>query len=199
MMRTKQNGSYMHIILPGIFSPPPPFCLSATHCSDPVAYRLESLLLSPALSDSELPPPMYLTIPGRDVRLHVKAMQIGDVVRKSFFDKKTTGGSAWGALLESAVAVVGSQAETSEAGKRGDRGAGRSGAMAFPLGGTSSRVDFSLQPGVVESDYIRYVFSVYRKNACNLSSLTLCSPSSSSSVRSQLIVLTSPILTSKTL
>ena len=63
------------------------------------------------------------------------------------------GGSAWGALLESAVAVVGSQAETSEAGKRGEGGAGRAGAMAFPLGGTSSRVDFSLQPSVVESDY----------------------------------------------
>jgi hypothetical protein len=126
--------------------------------SDPVAYRLESLLLSPDLSDSELPAPMYLTVPGRDVRLHVKAMQIGDVVRKSFFDKKTTGRSPWGALLESAVAVVGSQAEASEAGKRGEGGAGRSGVMTFPLGGTSSRVDFSLQPGVVESDYIRYVY-----------------------------------------
>jgi hypothetical protein len=149
-----------------------------------VAYRLESLLLSPDISESELPPPMYLTVPGRDVRLHVKAMQIGDVVRKSFFDKKTTGASAWGALLESAVAVVGSQAETSEAGKRGEGGAGRAGAMAFPLGGTSTRVDFSLQPGVVESDYIRYVLSVCRKIAFKSSSLTMrsSSPSSSSSV-----------------
>jgi hypothetical protein len=108
-----------------------PFPLS--FCSDPVAYRLESLLLSPDLSESELPPPMYLTVHGRDVRLHVKAMQIGDVVRKSFFDKKTTGASAWGALLESAVAVVGSQAETSEAAKRGEGGAGRAEAMTLQV------------------------------------------------------------------
>ncbi len=74
----------------GIFSPLPTFSLYVIVRSDPVAYRLECLLLSPDLSESELPPPMYLTVPGRDVRLHVKAMQIGDVVRKSFFDKKTT-------------------------------------------------------------------------------------------------------------
>jgi hypothetical protein len=128
------------------------------HFSDPVAYRIESLLLSPDLNESELPPPMYLTVPGRDVRLHVKAMQLGGVVRKSFFEKKNSGSSGWGALLESAVAAVGSQSETSEVGKRGE-GDGKVGAMTFPLGGTSSRVDFSLQPGVVESEYIRYVGS----------------------------------------
>jgi hypothetical protein len=121
------------------------------HFSDPVAYRLESFLLSPDLSESELPPPVYLTVPGRDVRLHVKAMQLGDVVRKSFLVQKNSG---WSALLESAVAVVGNQSETSEVGKRGE-GDGKVGSMTFPLGGKSSRVDFSLQPGVVESEYIR--------------------------------------------
>jgi hypothetical protein len=132
------------------------------HFSDPVAYRIESLLLSPDLSESELPPPMYLTVPGRDVRLHVKAMQISDVVRKSFAVSKSSG---WGALLESAVSVVGNQSETYEVKKRGE-GDEKVGAMKFPLGGTSSRVDFSLQPGVVESEYMRYVFSVFRKISC---------------------------------
>jgi hypothetical protein len=124
------------------------------HFSDPVAYRIESLLLSPDLSESELPPPMYLTLPGRDVRLHVKAMQLSDVVRKSFLVSKNSG---WGALLESAVAVVGNQSETYEVRKRGEED-GKVVAMTFPLGGRSSRVDFSLQPGVVETEYIRYVF-----------------------------------------
>lgn len=176
----------------------PLFPLCVITFSDPVAYRLESLLLSPDLSESELPSPMYLTVPGQNVRLHVKAMQIGDVVRKSFLDKKSTGTSTWGALLESAVAVVGSQSETSQVGKRGEGGAGKAGGMTFPLGGTSSRVDFSLQPGAVESDYIRYVLSINRMIASGLPSLTLRSPLSSSPVLSQPIVLTLPILTSKT-
>jgi hypothetical protein len=40
-------------------------------------------------------------------------------------------------MLESAVAVLGSQAETSEAAKRGEGGAGKDEAMPFLLGETS--------------------------------------------------------------
>ena len=105
--------------------------------------------MSQDASGSEVPLPMYLTVPGQDVRLHVK---LGDVVRNTFFDQKKGGG--WGSLLESAVFAVGKQAETSATGKRGEG----DGALAFPLGGKSSRVDFCLQPGVVESEYIRFVF-----------------------------------------
>jgi hypothetical protein len=104
-------------------------------------------------NESNVPPPMYLTVPGQDVRLHVKAMQFGDVVRKSFFDPKKGG---WGSLLESAVSAVGSQSDLSSTGKRGEVD-GKTGVLAFPLGGKSSRVDFCLQPGVVESEYIRLV------------------------------------------
>jgi hypothetical protein len=107
--------------------------------------------MSQDVNESDVPPPMYLTVPGQDVRLHVRAMQLGDVVRKSFFDQKKGG---WGSLLESAVSAVGNQSDLSSTGKRGE-GDGRTGALTFPLGGTSSRVDFCLQPGVVDSEYIR--------------------------------------------
>lgn len=116
--------------------------------SDPVAYRIEPLLMCQDASD--VPPPMYLTVPGQDVRLHVKAMKLGDVVRKSFFDQKNGGG--WGSLLESAVSAVGNQADASAANKRD----GDLPPLTFLLGGASRRVDFCLQPGVIDSEYIRY-------------------------------------------
>jgi hypothetical protein len=116
--------------------------------SDPVAYRIEPLLMSQDANESDVPQPMYLTVPGQDVRLHVKAMQIGDVVRKSLFDQRKSGGG-WGSLLGS----LGSQAvDSSTATKRGVEGAGT---VAIPLGGKSNRVDFCLQPYVIDSEYIR--------------------------------------------
>lgn len=106
--------------------------------------------MSPDANNSDVPPPMYLTVPGQDVRLHVKAMQLGDVVRKSFFDPKKGGGGGWGSIFES---VVGNQqADVSSPGKKRSEG---DGAVTFPLGGKSGRVDFCLQPGVVESEYIK--------------------------------------------
>jgi hypothetical protein len=109
------------------------------HPSDPVAYRIEPLLLRPASlctsnMHSSLPEPVYLTVPGEDVRLHVKAMQFTNVVRKSLFstssslsdhgksrhknsvgkNTSTTGStttnaiSSWTSLLESAIANVSS-------------------------------------------------------------------------------------------
>lgn len=145
------------------------------------------------MNESKVPPPMYLTIPGKDVRLHVKAMQFGVEVRKSFFDQKKGG---WSSLLESAVSAVGSQSDVLSTGKRGE-GDGKVNVLAFPLGGTSSRVDFCLQPGVVESEYIRLV-QLYSEvqstdkshEPCNF----LLSP-----VRSRLTVLTLQIQTYRTL
>lgn len=92
----------------------------------------------------DVPPPMYLTVPGQDVRLHVKAMQIGDVVRKSMFVPKTKSGtgSGWGSLLESIGAGVVTVS-------------GKDKPVVFPLGGASSRVDFSFQPYVIDNEYIR--------------------------------------------
>ena len=60
------------------------------HPSDPVAYRIEPLLLSQDANVEDLPPPIYLTRQGQDVRFHVKAQQIGQDIRKSFVDTETS-------------------------------------------------------------------------------------------------------------
>jgi hypothetical protein len=104
---------------------------------------------------------MYLTVPGQDVRLHVKAKQLGDVVFKSFFDGSkrgattttTTAASRWGSLAESLGRQIGDASSPSSSAKDGST---RTAAGAhFALGGPTGRVDYSLQPGLIENEYIR--------------------------------------------
>ena len=184
------------------------------HPSDPVAYRIEPLLLHPtSLSSSNiyssLPEPVYLTVPGEDVRLHVKAMQFTNVVRKSLFSSsshshnsdhsksrhKNTGGgntatatiSSWTSLLESAIANVSSSTqpltnngddknnENSTTDTKVPPTSTRDGSAAtgntntatatdgtnyirFPLGGRQNpRIDYCLQPLIVDNEYISAV------------------------------------------
>jgi hypothetical protein len=108
------------------------------------------------MDPKDLPPPAYLTVPGQDVRLHVKAKQMGDVIKKSLFDTKkkaTSATNAWGALLESAVTVLAENADAakSNSGEKGSK------VERFPLGGKSPRVDFALQPLMIDNEYISAV------------------------------------------
>ena len=139
------------------FSLPTERLFNIYHPSDPVAYRIEPLLLDPNLNpDHDLPPPLYLTAPGKQVRLDLKAKQLGDEIRKSFLDQK----SSWNSLISSAVTALATDVQAKEAPgaaiqskkKREDTGS-----LHFALGGKNSRVDFSLQPGVIHNEYIRYV------------------------------------------
>ena len=122
------------------------------HPSDPVAYRIEPLLL-PQSSKGDLPPSVYLTIPGESVRLHVKAKQLKDIVRKSILDAKSSGG--WSSLVDGAItlaaettsAVVGSSSNKEDEAKPPE--------LVFPLGGTNKRVDVSLQPNLIDNEYVR--------------------------------------------
>mmetsp|Transcript_20839 Transcript_20839/g.24127 ORF Transcript_20839/g.24127 Transcript_20839/m.24127 type:complete len:763 (-) Transcript_20839:49-2337(-) len=52
--------------------------------SDPVAYRIEPLLLPPNYPISDTPPPCFLVPSGQSVRFHLKAKEIGDTLMKSF-------------------------------------------------------------------------------------------------------------------
>ena len=125
------------------------------HPSDPVAYRIEPLLLPQNCDPDDLPPPVFLTPPGKDVRLHLKAKQLGDVVRKSLFEPKKKSG--W-ALLESAVSALGTEITATEGDdtKRATLTQFTS-STKFPLGGKSDRVDFSLQTDLINNDYISAV------------------------------------------
>lgn len=125
------------------------------HPSDPVAYRIEPLLLPQNFDPDDLPAPVFLTPPGKDVRLHLKAKQLGDVVRRSLFEPKRKSG--W-ALVESAISALGTEITATE-GDESTRSALTqfSTSTKFPLGGKSDRVDFSLQTELINNDYISAV------------------------------------------
>lgn len=122
------------------------------HPSDPVAYRIEPLLLPQATKEDDIPPSIYLTVPGESVRLHVKAKQLGDIVRKSLL--KPSGGG-WSSLVDGAINLA---AETTSAVINADSEASAAAPdWIFPLGGTNQRVDLSLQPNLIDNEYVRYV------------------------------------------
>ncbi len=147
------------------------------HPSDPVAYRIEPLLLLPPQPPNAIPEPVYLTVPGEDVRLHVKALQFTNVVRKSLFstsnhsDRKAgpttgskTGASSWTSLLESAMANVSSSVPPSQQppppndNRVEPKKTSPPQSLRFPLGGTQNpRIDYCLQPMMVDNEYISAV------------------------------------------
>ena len=123
------------------------------HPSDPVAYRIEPLLLP---LKSPVPEPDYLVVPGQQVRLHVKAKQLTTAIGKSLVDVQS---SSWGNLLESAVSVLSETTTTMNDNSQTKAIKAREAPTTFPLGGKSSRVDFSLQPGVIDNEYISAVLA----------------------------------------
>lgn len=128
------------------------------HPSDPVAYRIEPLLLPQNFGVDEIPPPIFLTPPGKDVRLHLKAKQLGDVVRKSIFDQKKGASTGW-SLLGSAVTALSTEITTVEDNAdESNRAVTATRPIAkFPLGGTNDRVDFCLQTEIIKNDYVNAV------------------------------------------
>jgi hypothetical protein len=130
------------------------------HPSDPVAYRIEPLLLSQDLADSNLPPPLYLTKKGQKVRLHVQAKQLGDGIVKSIQEKRTSMKELFSSITEQAAAVLHTlgDGEVAEANKhRPTHPHLRQGPLNFALGGKSNRVDYCIQPGVIENEYFAAV------------------------------------------
>jgi DDHD domain len=128
------------------------------HPSDPVAYRIEPLLMDPMLiesksgetgaGDSSLPPPAYVTGPGQDLRFHVKAKLLGDEIRKNINVQK----NVWSSFLESAVSAL--QTPQEQTPLTTTNKSVTQHPLVFPLGGRSSRVDYSLQPGVIDNEYL---------------------------------------------
>lgn len=124
--------------------------------SDPVAYRIEPLLLAQGTQD--LPDPLYLTRLGEGVRFHVKAMQIGDGIRDGI--RKGTwslfGGSSKVSKIMDGASGKEKQAAAAPDSDKAPQG-GDGGTLRFPLGGRTDRLDYQLQPGVIDNEYISAV------------------------------------------
>jgi len=141
--------------------------------SDPVAYRIEPLLLTQ--DTEELPDPVYLTRLGENVRFHIKAMQLGDEIRKKSWSlfgnvsKTSSTGNTSTLNVTMQEKEKDSNEQSNEALKttKGDVSSdGKNKPLEFPLGGRSNRLDYQLQPGVIDNEYITAVtaHSTYFQN-----------------------------------
>ena len=132
------------------------------HPSDPVAYRIEPLLLAQDADVAGLPPPLYLTRHGQGVRLHIKAIQIGDEIRKSLIDTTSTLSMFMTKVQEQASTMLkqiddhaANEQVTSKDKEQSHHHINEP--LKFPLGGRSHRVDYQLQPKVIDNDYVSAV------------------------------------------
>jgi hypothetical protein len=132
--------------------------------SDPVAYRIEPLLLPINTLITELPDPLYLTRLGESVRFHVKAMKLGDEITKALSKQRSSISMFMSAITEQASSVL-QQIEDSSSVERNSKvrgdGMGRSkdqsDTLQFQLSGRSPRIDYQLQPRVIDNEYISAV------------------------------------------
>lgn len=132
--------------------------------SDPVAYRIEPLFL--AQGTEKLPDPLYLTRLGEGVRLHIRAMQLGDEIKKksrSWFSSVSKP-SSQGKLSTTEVLTLenGSKEYSNTTSNPTNNNTSTSSddndkLLTFPLGGKSSRLDYQLQPSVIDNEYISAV------------------------------------------
>ena len=111
--------------------------------SDPVAYRIEPLLTPPDFPDQELPSPCFLTPGGKGLRFHVKAKEFGDSILKSFSGIMTTTLDKIPDKIAAGADLIAKDSKQKGKWK-----------WNFALGGKSERVDYQLQPGVVENEYL---------------------------------------------
>lgn len=131
--------------------------------SDPVAYRIEPLLLPEGVDNDEFPPPVFLSPDGKSVRLHVKARQVGDQIFKQFgwLSKPVENAAAAAAAADAEAARrmsnVGSNGKEKMPERPSFSGCVKGRDCSFRLGGRSTRVDFQIQPGVIDNEYLSAV------------------------------------------
>jgi len=128
------------------------------HPSDPIAYRIEPLLLPPGTE--HLPAPMYVTSQGQGVRFHVKAGQLGDDIRKSMNDTKRSVNSFMSAFKESATNILKQLDDRNDDAKRIKNGEDIDPSdLQFPLAGKNGRLDLQLQPSLIGNEYVSAVMA----------------------------------------
>jgi hypothetical protein len=114
------------------------------HPNDPVAYRLEPLLMSPDMDPETLDEPETLVIVGKE-RLGTKFKQFGNAVQKAVSDNKKT----FSSFLDTTLRVLGDVAAATEANKSND--------PTTPMYALNQmkRVDYALQTGIIDNEYLR--------------------------------------------
>lgn len=134
--------------------------------SDPIAYRIEPLLLPEGVDNDEFPPPLFLTPDGKSIRLHVKARQVGDQLFKglgslsTLFDKtiESAAAAAAAADAEAARKIAKTDGKDKTPGRPNFSGCIKGRECSFRLGGSDNpRVDFQIQPGVIDNEYLSAV------------------------------------------
>ena len=138
------------------------------HPSDPVAYRIEPLLLCPYTKN--LPPTSFLVLQGKDKRFHIKAREFRGTVMKSLTGMFQNNNSSSDSDHDNTTMEendelqdIDSKGKILQKKKKSKKKAKKKKDEAvekvynFPLGGRSDRVDFQIQTGVVENEYISAV------------------------------------------
>lgn len=122
--------------------------------SDPVAYKIEPLLL-PLDDQDAVPPPCYLVPEGEGVRLHV-------TVKETLNFRKAAGVAR--SFLNIIPDKIGTPFESDASSKPKKKNKDLK--WKFALGGESDRVDYQLQPGVTDNEYIAAItaHTSYMKN-----------------------------------
>ena len=126
------------------------------HPADVVAYRIEPLLLPPLTPERLIPPPAYLTV-NKGVRLHIQLQEATKNISRSV--SGLLGGLNVGNAVVAAAASMGQEAERRLSSRRSSTANNTKDQeeIKFPLGGRSARVDYQLQTGIVENEYLSAV------------------------------------------
>ena len=124
------------------------------HPSDPIAYRIEPILLPHDVPDKSMPQPCHLVVDGKYLRLHVRAKEIGDSIAKTFSGLFKSNTPVLEKIPDSKVTK--DQSSNKDVKKRRQKGTLK---YKFALGGKSDRVDFQLQPSITENEYLSAVYA----------------------------------------
>lgn len=145
-IRNVSESSDSHKTGPSPFTLPSGAIYNIFHPSDPVAYRIEPLLFPQNTDESEIPHPSFLA-PDGGLRLHVKAKELGDSLRKGFSDFFRAPISKL--PKKSIVAEYLEGSEETQKNKKHKQASNK-----FPLGGKSDRIDYQLQTRIVDNEYL---------------------------------------------
>ena len=129
------------------------------------------MLLPEGVPSNDIPQPMFLSPDGKSLRLHVKARQVGDQFLRQFgsisnlFESTAQNAAAAAAQADAEAARKMANLETEN-----QNGSAQSSPLrpnfekcirdrevSFRLGGRTSRVDFQIQPGVIDNEYLSAV------------------------------------------